>query len=314
MARLLDQVIGHQPTIARALSAIESDRLAPTLLFTGPEGVGKRKIALGLTQALVCEKSKTACGMCPACLRVEKGSSESLLYVEPQGAQIKIEQARQIQDWLSFKSITKHRIVLINDAHKLNSQSSNSLLKTLEEPPENVFFFLIAPSQSSVLPTIRSRAQILKFGSLTNAELAKISSVDSWIVASSQGQASRLQSLAQAELNDFRKSSFQVFLSSLNNNVSQSFLQIKELAEDRDKALQIISFWQQFVRDLLYSKHGLAPLIHSDFDYYSFNEVEREGLEDLVALTFQAERDIGSNVDRILVLENLWRSTHEVMT
>lgn len=313
MGRLLDAIKGHDKIINDALDAIARGRLAPTLLFVGPEGVGKRQVALGLAQALVCETSRTACGTCGPCLRAEKGSSESLLVIQPLGAQIKVEQTRQIQDWISFKSLRKSRVVIINDAEKLNPQSANSLLKTLEEPPPDTYFFLIAPSQSSVLTTIRSRSQILRFGTLSKAELATLNNekYQEWALASAQGQASRLAVLSNPELDELRKKVFQVFISTSGENLSWAFLQLKELAEDRETALQITVFWQQFVRDLFFKHQDIQPLIHGDLDYSPLSGLSDETLENLSTLSLQAERDIRSNVDRILSLENLWKNTHQ---
>lgn len=313
MGRLLDTVKGHDKIIRDALDAIARSRLAPTLLFVGPEGVGKRQVALGLAQALVCETSTTACGTCGPCLRAEKGSSESILVIQPLGAQIKVEQTRQIQDWISFKSLRKARVVIINDAEKLNPQSANSLLKTLEEPPPDTYFFLIAPSQSSVLTTIRSRSQILRFGTLSKTELATLNNnkYQEWALSSAQGQASRLSVLSNPELDELRKKVFQVFISTSGKNLSWAFLQLKELAEDREKALQITVFWQQFVRDLFFKHQDVQPLIHGDLDYSPLSGLSDETLESLSTLSLQTEREIQSNVDRILSLENLWKKTHQ---
>src|SRR5262249_37291621 len=130
MARILDNVKGHHETIASLMDMRKKNRLHPVLLFVGPAGVGKKKVAIGVAQMLVCEKTPEACGVCGPCIRVEKNSSESLRLVAPQGTQLKVEQAREVQDWLSYKQLGTSRIVILDDADKLNPQAANSLLKT----------------------------------------------------------------------------------------------------------------------------------------------------------------------------------------
>src|SRR5690606_28241588 len=96
-----------------------------------------------------------------------------LLEVEPQGANIKIEQARQIVKFVELAH-TGARAVILNDAHLLNAHAANSLLKTLEEPPAKTWFFLIAPSAAAVLPTLRSRSQLIRFGALSKEAIQKL--------------------------------------------------------------------------------------------------------------------------------------------
>ena len=91
MARCLDRLVGHDKQVAQLESALKRQRLAMTLLFVGPSGVGKKLCAQGVAQALICTENPLGCGQCASCRRIEQNQSESVLYVEPEGLQIKME-------------------------------------------------------------------------------------------------------------------------------------------------------------------------------------------------------------------------------
>ena len=150
MAQLLNLVIGHEEPKAQIKQLLNQQHFPQSMVFVGPESIGKFKMALAVAQCLICssprkgEHQSLACGECGSCLRVEKKASEDLLIIDPQNQnQIKIDQIRDILKFLSLSSEGEARVILINDAHKMNSQASNALLKTLEEPNLNVYFILL---------------------------------------------------------------------------------------------------------------------------------------------------------------------------
>ncbi|MEK7357797.1 MAG: DNA polymerase III subunit, partial [Bdellovibrionota bacterium] len=190
MARLLDRLQGHGSVLKPLIEAAARERLAPTLIFNGPSGVGKRLAALALAQSLVCEKSRdAACGECGGCLRIERGQSESLLVIEPDGAQIKIEQARDVLQFISLRALGRARVIVIDQAHLLGPQAANALLKSLEEPPSGTYFILVTPLASAILPTIRSRSQLVRFAPLDVKSLRAVlgANADEWVLRSARG-------------------------------------------------------------------------------------------------------------------------------
>jgi DNA polymerase III delta' subunit len=156
---------------------IERSRVPQTLLFAGPEGVGKNLAAILFAQALSCREPNNgdACGDCPACIQVRRKIYPDLLLVAAEKQQIKIDQVSKIQEFISFSPLVgKHRIVIIQDAHKLNLTAANALLKTLEEPTPEVIFILLSHRHNLLLPTILSRCLMLSFVSLPAAAVAAI--------------------------------------------------------------------------------------------------------------------------------------------
>lgn len=158
------------------------NRLSHGYLFLGPEGIGKRTLARGLAQALFCrehaEAELAACGHCPSCRQVVAGTHPDLFEIGcPEGKRelpidlivgAKERRGREgLCHDISLRPMeSDRRIAIIDDAHTMNEESANALLKTLEEPPEGSILILIAPEIEPLLPTIRSRCQPLWFSPL----------------------------------------------------------------------------------------------------------------------------------------------------
>ncbi len=170
---------GHDDVVAQFRAMLARGRLASTFLFVGPAGVGKRMFARRLAQALLCSERPAEaldpCGVCPACLQVLAGTHPDLLWIEKPADKsfLPVElfigtKQRRMQEGLCHDISLKpfmggRRVGVINDADYLNEEGANSLLKTLEEPPPRSVLILIGTSPGRQLPTIRSRAQVIRF-------------------------------------------------------------------------------------------------------------------------------------------------------
>jgi len=164
-----DAIVGQDSVIEALRRALSDNRLPHALLFHGPAGVGKATCAGILAQALNCEAGefKDACGTCVSCRKVSRGLHPDIIWMKPEGkgGQIKVERIRkEIIEKVGFRPYEgRRRVVMIDDAHRLNPSSQNSLLKTLEEPPPSSLMILATPAPEKLLPTVRSRCQPLRF-------------------------------------------------------------------------------------------------------------------------------------------------------
>ena len=305
MARLLHSIVGHKKQIGQLLSVLDSDKISSCYLLAGPSGIGKRRVAFAFIQEVLCSKGKPSCGECGQCLKVEKNEHEEVMYVEPDGVQIKISQAEEIHRFLNLQKTGKHRFIIINDAHAMNPQAGNSLLKILEEPPPNTTFFLITHSDQAVLKTLRSRSQILNFSSLSFDEMKSKVDAPEWVLRSSQGRMDLLEQLKDESLFELRQKSFDFLKNALTSDI-KSATSFKELMTDKEQALKLLALWQQVLRDVLFYKEGLKPQIHSDQTelFETFKDIDSEKNQNLFQNLTQAERDILGNVDRTLTFEN----------
>ena len=189
---------GHDHVVQRFRGRLQSGKLASTFLFVGPAGIGKRSFAQQLARCLHCESHQDeelkACGECAGCRQVDAGSHPDIITVgRTEGsAVIKIESLIGDMDHrmregfcydMSLKPMYgRWRIGIVDDAGCLCNQAAranqfaaaNSLLKMLEEPPACGLIILIAESEQQLLPTIRSRCQVVRFGALETDVVTRI--------------------------------------------------------------------------------------------------------------------------------------------
>ncbi|MCL5292860.1 MAG: AAA family ATPase [Actinobacteria bacterium] len=169
MSSVWDEITGHEEIV----SHLEVEAAAPShaYLFAGPSGIGKSRVARALAAAVNCKS--LGCGSCPSCLKVAHGVHPDVHILEPAGKSeyligqivkrptsggfVVVEEANRTP----FEG--RRKVFIFEDADRLSEETSNALLKTLEEPPGDALFILIAESITSLLPTITSRCRVVRF-------------------------------------------------------------------------------------------------------------------------------------------------------
>src|SRR6478609_3214280 len=164
----LRNITGHHHLLGLMARASDRGTLPPSLIFGGPEGVGKRMAAVALAQLVNCPSPvsvalmdakafppvRDACGECPSCRRIARGVHADVLIVEPgdTGA-IKVDQVRDAIERTAYRPFEgRRRVVIIDGADALNVEAQNALLKTLEEPPPASTFVLVTSRPDVLLP------------------------------------------------------------------------------------------------------------------------------------------------------------------
>jgi len=140
--------------------------LPHALLITGIKGIGKRDFANWLIEALLCHRADVsgACGECPSCLQLKSDGHPDFVQLQPEGAaeMIKVDAIRELLVWMQLTAAAnRYRIALLERAERMNRNSANSLLKTLEEPSERAVLVLVSDLAGALPATIRSRCQTL---------------------------------------------------------------------------------------------------------------------------------------------------------
>jgi DNA polymerase-3 subunit gamma/tau len=168
-------LVGQDHVAVTLTNAIAAGRLAHAYLFAGPRGCGKTTSARILAKGLNCEKGPTAqpCGECPSCVSVARGqSTDDVLEID--GASNRgIDQIRDLRDTVRYAPArSRHRIVIIDEAHQITDAGFNALLKTLEEPPPHAVFMMATTESQKIPPTILSRCQRFHLRAIAPAEIA----------------------------------------------------------------------------------------------------------------------------------------------
>jgi DNA polymerase-3 subunit delta' len=203
-------LVGHRAIAGLLARAISRDTLPPSLIFAGPEGVGKYTTAIALAQALNCQNAGSpaapspsrgkgartrgrpaaidspaldpvvssidACGACGACRRIAQNTFSDVLVVEAEDTgNIKVEVVRDAIDRTAYRPFEgRRRVVIVDHAEAMTEAAQNALLKPLEEPRSSSVFVLVTPHPEALLPTVRSRCTMLRFGRLSADEVARV--------------------------------------------------------------------------------------------------------------------------------------------
>ncbi len=177
-------ISGHPHLLELIAAAASRGTLPPSLIFAGPEGVGKGMAAIALAQLLNCARpvqygnhgAADACGACPSCLRIARGVHADVLRIEPgESGNIKVDQIRDAIERAGYRPFEgRRRVVIVDGAEAMIGEAQNALLKTLEEPPPASVFVLVTSRPDLLLPTVQSRCQRLRFGRLTPGDVAAI--------------------------------------------------------------------------------------------------------------------------------------------
>ena len=171
-------IVGHDVVVKRLRRALAAGRLPNTYLFAGPPGIGKAATAHAFAAALLCDGTgDDACGTCPGCLGTARESHPDLVVVRvlEGAAEIKIDQARELQRRLRLRPIrARRKVALLDDADRLNLAAQHAMLKTFEEPPGAAVLILIASNVAALLPTVISRCQRIDFAPLDDGAVERL--------------------------------------------------------------------------------------------------------------------------------------------
>lgn len=169
----LEEIVGQAHVKKALTNAIELNKVAHAYLFTGPRGTGKTSTARILAKSLNCVEGPTIhpCGKCPSCLDIINSTPIDVIEIDA-ASNRSVNDAQNILEKIQYAPVNgKYKIYIIDEVHMLTTQAFNALLKTLEEPPENVVFILATTEVHKVLDTIKSRCQRFDFKRITTEDI-----------------------------------------------------------------------------------------------------------------------------------------------
>src|SRR4030042_267540 len=269
-------MIGHEGAVDLLAGHVAQRRERHAYLITGPQGVGKKTLALRFAEALNCTKPPAPgqqCQQCSTCKRIEGMQHPDLSVVEAEheGEVLRIDQVRELQHKLSVAPYeARYRVALLLRFEEAHTNAANAMLKTLEEPPPQVVVILTAKSVESLLPTIVSRCEVLKLRPLSVDETSKGMQVIKGVPAE----------IAEV----------------LASSRGDRFAFAKQRVDNKEELRNELQVWLTFWRDALIFAAGLTdPITNLDYSARIQKLADKIGLHNA---HFHVE-NVESTLDRI---------------
>jgi DNA polymerase-3 subunit delta' len=259
-------LVGHETVMALLDRTVKDGHPAHAYLFTGQEGVGKKKAAVQFACMLNCpDPTRDPVGTCHVCRRIAAHNHPDFMMEAPERGIIRIDRIRNLRNYFRYAPAeARYRVMVMDDAHTMNVAAQNALLKTLEEPPIGRLLILVTSKPYLLLPTVRSRCRRVHFGPISFEALTELLEHDMGIqgekaqalAAISCGSVSRALEMNASSILELREK----VLAWLENPGQMGLAGLIELSanvsEERKKALDAIDVARAWVRDLLVEKTG----------------------------------------------------------
>lgn len=255
-------IIGHQRPVTILKRALTNDMLAHAYLFSGDEGIGKKMTAVALAAAVNCPGAGPdgGCASCPSCRKTAGAGHPDVHIIGSDGEEIKIDQVRQAQADLAlrpFEGVKK--ILIVDGAERMNVASANAFLKTLEEPPGDALIVLITSMPQSLLPTIRSRCQEIRFLPLSRHALAHaltdrrgLSEEDAWFLAAlARGSMGRGLEMDMEQEKAAREEIRALWSGVADMGPADVLAQAEAFSKDRERLERLLDAGVEWLRDAL---------------------------------------------------------------
>lgn len=283
------RIIGHGDIVAFLQKQIQKNRLSHAYLFYGEDHLGKETVASLMAQTVLCfaYHQKEAMGQrlvpcrdCAHCHMFENVQHPDVRSVDvlPGKKYISLEQILSLQRTVQLKSYHGlHKIIFFPRAHLLHDEAANRLLKTLEEPPKDTIFFLLSDGIHHILPTIRSRCQLIQFHPVKDSELARYAQeyhkekkIDPKLARIAQGKPGLFIRFIEdkdflAQYQDMVRSTIRLLSGSLLAKVSFIDNVLKKTQSTYSDRLRVFSdlvhMWQILMRDVLFIQLDLPHLV-----------------------------------------------------
>jgi DNA polymerase-3 subunit delta' len=324
-------LVGHENEMALLERIVAEGRAAHAYLFSGPEGVGKKLVAIKLACLLNCPDllaDKNA--SCPVCRRIIAENHPDFAIERPQKGIIRIERIRALGNFFRYAPVEAHyRVIIIDDAHLMNRSAQNALLKTLEEPPPGRILILVTAKPFLLLSTVRSRCRHVRFSPLRLEPLADLlekqrgiaSGKASLLAAMSCGSASKALEMETPNFLELREMVVSALANPRHTGLSGLLEVSAAISADRRTSSEAIEIAVTWLRDLLMQKvlGDASSLIHRDLLDRISSEAQHHSSEALISAYEELAEAAGLieadiNVNRNLVTDLMLLRIARIMT
>jgi len=309
-------LIGHQKQWKIIQRMFENKKIPHALLFVGPEKIGKKTFAVEFVKFLNCSSKNSPCDQCQNCLDIQRKSYPDLIFIQPEKEnEIKISQIRDLIWKLSLKPYSSSfKVAIIDEAHLMNLQAQNSLLKILEEPKGETFLILITSRPEFLLPTILSRVQAMRFFPVSKEEIKRYFLSDKinpqkadYLANISLGKPGRvIEFYSNPEKLEKEKKFFNDFEKILRSGLSFRLKYIQKLLERQNDSFEedlkeVLEIWLRYLREVLISKIKDKKENKENANSFSFSQIKKSILLVYSTIFFLST----TNINKKLALENL---------
>lgn len=322
-----DAIAGHENSKAFLAELFQEKRPRTSLLLLGPEGCGKKMLALAFARDFLCLQERRADCRCVSCGAFAVGSHPDFLLVAPSapGKEILLEQIKTMAAQAAFApTLSTYKVCVIDGADYLNAAAANSLLKLLEEPPAYWLFILLAAEESRILLTIRSRVVQLKSEGLPPELIEKILRERGFadeapvLARLAEGSAGHALKMADENVLAMRNIVQSIFLALPEKEASllpQRFpWPDKASGQDGRELLKIMLF---ILRDAVFVKVGLDKYVYNiDMSSWLKNNLagwQLSTIRNIIKKTEESYRAVATNVSGKIVWEALLLSVNRIL-
>ncbi len=319
--------IGHDSAVGLLWRSLDEGRLAHAYMITGPSHLGKMTLALDLAMAVNCTGQERPCGECTQCERVFRGLHTDVKVVGvDKGVKITIDQVREMQREIILAPFEgASRVVIFDVSEGLREDAANRLLKTLEEPPDQVLILLLASGTGAVAPTLSSRCQLLELKRVSGATIVDALIRNHGVEAPLADQIARIargrpgwafRAALDPEILENLSSKLEELEEIVAGEIEERFAHAIGIASafDKDRAAGRVDLdmWVDWWRDLMLVKVGTSEFMIHVSRLEIMRAAAAKLTTDQIARAIAAIRETASlmerNVNSRLALEQLFLS------
>jgi DNA polymerase-3 subunit delta' len=314
-------LLGHDRVLELLRRTAEEGKPSHAYLFSGPEGIGKKSAAIEFACLLNCPDGGGHDDACRVCRRIREGIHPDVMVERPERSSIRVDRIRRIQEYFQFPPIeAPFKIIILDDAHVMNRQAQNALLKTLEEPPPGRMLVLVTAKPALLQATVVSRCRPVRFSPLETElmiplleQKLRLNPHEARILARmSGGGIGRALRLSSADFPELRAKVTNLLAEPGSVGIRGALELSAWLAEHKDRAAQALGIAESWLRDLLTAKLDEPQLGFVNEDMldgirnaaHDIDEHEILSLSDAVTRAGEL-LDLETNINRNLILDNL---------